>query len=77
MISRNQEGKRIPFDTDSRKALDDKLRLITETLPKFQHLHGLISCQLLSEVERIPDPREQCQGYQYLRVALKKVISQL
>jgi hypothetical protein len=32
------------LDSDIRKALDDKLEIITATLPKFQHLHGLISC---------------------------------
>ena len=67
--------KKFFLDSDIRKALDDKIRLITETLPKFQHLHGLISCQLLSEVERISDPRGKSQGFQYLRVALKDAIS--
>ena len=49
--------KKFFLDSDIRQTLDDKLVIITATLPKFQHLHGLISCQLLSEVERIPDPR--------------------
>ena len=69
--------KKFFLDSDIRKTLDDKLVIITATLPKFQHLHGLISCQLLSEVERIPDPRGKSQGYQYLRVTLKDAISKL
>jgi hypothetical protein len=69
--------KKFFLDSDIRKALDDKLQIITATLPKFQHLHGLISCKLLSEVEHIPDPKGRCQGFQYLRVTLKDAISQL
>ena len=69
--------KKFFLDSDIRQTLDDKLEIITATLPKFQHLHGLISCQLLSEVERIPDPRGRSQGFQYLRVSLKDAISKL
>jgi hypothetical protein len=69
--------KKFFLDSDIRKALDDKLQIITATLPKFQHLHGFISCQLLSEVEHISDPKGRSQGFQYLRVTLKDAISQL
>ena len=56
--------KKFFLDSDIRQTLDDKLVIITATLPKFQHLHGLISCQLLTEVEHIPDPKGRSQGFQ-------------
>ena len=59
------------LDTDVRKSLDDKLQFITGSLPKFEHQHALVSSQLLSDIERIEDPKDKNQAFQYLRVALK------
>ena len=69
------ESERNTFlDTDVRKSLDDKLQYITGSLPKFQHQHGLVSIQLLCDIERIKDPKDKNQAFQYLRVALKNAI---
>ena len=40
--------KKFFLDSDIRQTLDDKLEIITATLPKFQHLHGI---DLMSIVE--------------------------
>ena len=47
------------LDTDIRKFLDDKLQVITGSLPKFEHQHALVSSQLLSDIERIEDSKEK------------------
>jgi hypothetical protein len=59
------------LDTDVRKSLDDKLPYIMGSLAKFEHQHALVSSQLLSDIERIEDPKDKNQAFQYLRVALK------
>jgi hypothetical protein len=61
------ERERNPFlETKIRKSLDDKLQFITGSLPKFEHLHALVSSQLLSDIEQISNKLRI-----YLRVALK------
>jgi hypothetical protein len=59
------------LDTDARKSLDDKPQFITGNLPKFEHQKALVYSQLLSDIERIEDPKDKNQAFQYLRVALK------
>ena len=74
----NQKGKMNTFlDTDVRKSLDDKLQFITVSLPKFEHQHILVSSQLFSDIERIKEPKDKNQAFQYLRVALKNAFSLL
>ena len=69
------ESKRNTFlDADACKSLDDKLQYITGSLPKFQHQHASVSSQLLCEIERVEDPKDKNQAFQYLRVALKYAI---
>ena len=54
------ESERNTFlDTDVRKSLDDKLQSITGSLSKFEHQHALVSSQLLSDIERIEDPKDK------------------
>ena len=43
-------------------------------LPGFDHFHALVSANLLGEVNKIEDPQENNQAYQYFRVALNKAI---
>jgi hypothetical protein len=72
------ESERNTFlDTDVRKFLDDKLQYITDSLPKFQHQHGLVSKQLLCDIEQIKDPKDKNQAFQYLKFALKDAIPRL
>ena len=52
-----------PFlDTDVCKTLDEYLNSVTNKLPGFDHLHVLVSANLLGEVDEIEDPQGKNQA---------------